>query len=242
MAEAGGKPALDMDPGRVTRPAFVLFFCAGLFTVSLVFAALTAIKIHEWDFGAFTILVPAGTLAFAFTYIATDVITEVWGRGWALCLVFSGLIMRVVMMLLIAYAIHLEDVLPMVSAGETWSSARQEDFVSVFASSNRTNFAGMVAFGVSAVSDVLIFQYLRNREIGRNRLWLRNNVSTMVSQIFNSTIFITVAFAGLVSWTAIGALIAGQVLVKIGVAALDTPIVYLLRNIAQGRKLTDLTG
>ena len=88
----------------------------------------------------------------------------------------------------------------------------------------------------------MIFHHLRIKDQGKNRLWLRNNVSTIVSQILNSTIFISVAFAGIFSWAEIGSLILGQVLFKITVAVLDTPAVYLLRNVAEGRKLTDMRG
>lgn len=231
-----------MNPERVTRKAFVLFFCTGLFMVSLVMAALTAIKVQVVHLGPLDVLVPAGTLAFCLTYLATDVISEVWGRGYALCVVLTGVAMRFVMAVLILYAMHLEDIAGFVSAAPSWTAERQAEFVSVFSSGIRTNFAGLVAFLVSALADVLIFHHLRQRDIGRNRLWLRNNLSTMVSQILNSTIFITVAFGGIESWAAIGSLILGQVVVKLLVAAFDTPLVYLLRNIAEGRSLTDMRG
>ena len=150
--------------------------------------------------------------------------------------------MRFVMAVLILYAMHLEDIAGFVSVAPSWTAERQAEFVSVFSSGIRTNFAGLVAFLVSALADVLIFHHLRQRDMGRNRLWLRNNLSTMVSQILNSTIFITVAFGGIESWAAIGSLILGQVVVKLLVAAVDTPLVYLLRNIAEGRSLTDMRG
>ncbi|MFY0638649.1 queuosine precursor transporter [Maricaulis maris] len=232
----------DMPPDRVTRRAFILFFCVGLFMVSLVLAAITAVKIQAFHFGPLTVLVPAGTIAFGLTYLATDVISEVWGRGYALCVVFSGLLMRFLILILLLYAMHAEDVIPFITVGGNWTETQQAAFVEVFSSGNRTNFAGMVAFGVSALADVLIFHHLRQRDAGKNRLWLRNNISTMVSQTVNSAIFISVAFAGVQTWSVIGSLILGQVIVKLSVAAFDTPIVYLLRNIAEGRKLTDLRG
>ena len=150
--------------------------------------------------------------------------------------------MRFVVALLILYAMYFEDVAGFVSAAPSWTAERQSEFVSVFSSGIRTNFAGIVAFFVSALADVLIFHHLRQRDIGRNRLWLRNNLSTMVSQILNSAIFITVAFGGIESLAAIGSLILGQVVVKLLVAAFDTPLVYLLRNVAEGRSLTDMRG
>ena len=169
-------------------------------------------------------------------------ISEVWGRGYALCVVLTGVAMRFLVALLLIYAMHVEAVLPFMSAAESWTPDLQSEFVSVFSSGNRTNFAGLVAFGVSALADVLIFHHLRLRDQGKNRLWLRNNISTIVSQILNSTIFISVAFAGVFSWAEIGNLILGQVIFKITVAVLDTPAVYLLRNFAEGRRLTDMRG
>jgi len=244
MQEPTSTTAIDMGmpPDRVTRRAFVLFFCTGLFMVSLVLAAITAVKIQAFNLGPFTVLVPAGTIAFGLTYLATDVISEVWGRGYALCVVISGVLMRFIILFLLLYAMHAEDVLPFISTAGNWTDAQQTAFVEVFSSGNRTNFAGMVAFGISALADVLIFHHLRQKHAGKNRLWLRNNVSTMISQTFNSAIFISVAFAGVQTWSVIGSLILGQVVVKVLVAAFDTPVVYLLRNIAEGRKLTDFSG
>ncbi len=244
MQEPTSTTATDMGmpTDRVTRRAFVLFFCTGLFMVSLVLAAITAVKIQAFNLGPLTVLVPAGTIAFGLTYLATDVISEVWGRGYALCVVFSGVLMRFVILFLLLYAMHAEDVVPFISTGGNWTDAQQAAFLEVFSSGNRTNFAGMVAFGLSALADVLIFHHMRERDAGKNRLWLRNNVSTMVSQVFNSAIFITVAFAGTQSWEVIGSLILGQVVVKVLVATIDTPLVYLLRNIAEGRSLFDYRG
>jgi uncharacterized PurR-regulated membrane protein YhhQ (DUF165 family) len=63
-----------------------------------------------------------------------------------------------------------------------------------------------------------------------------------VSQILNSAIFISVGFLGPVPLAAIGSLILGQILVKLLVAAFDTPAIYLIRNFAEGRRLFDFRG
>ncbi|WP_143742861.1 queuosine precursor transporter [Maricaulis sp. W15] len=242
MDQANPETRDAMDPARITPRTFILFFCTGLFMVSLVLAAITAVKIQAFHLGPLTVLVPAGTLAFGLTYLATDVISEVWGRGYALCVVISGVLMRFLILILLLYAMHAEAVFPFITTGGSWTDAQQAAFVDVLSSGNRTNFAGMVAFGISALADVMIFHHFREKDAGKNRLWLRNNISTMVSQTFNSAIFISVAFAGVQTWSVIGSLILGQVIVKLLVAVIDTPLVYLLRNIAQGRRLTDLTG
>lgn len=234
--------ASDASETGFNRRDFILFLCVGLFMVSLVLAAITAVKIHEFNLFGFAILVPAGTLAFGLTYLATDVISEVWGRAYAYMVVLAGLAMRFLMLVLILYAVELEDVAPFVTNAAVWTAEQEASFEALFATSNRINIAGMVAFATSALTDIFIFHRLKVREAGRNLLWLRNNISTMTSQVFNTLIFITVAFGGTLPWSAIGSLILGQVIVKLLVAAFDTPLVYVLRNLAQGRRLLDLSG
>lgn len=227
---------------RLTRKTITLFFCIGLFMVSLVLAAMTAIKIQEFHIAGLSVLVPAGTVAFGLTYLATDAISEVWGRSYALCVVLVGLAMRVLMVLLVLYALYAEDVFSFITVAGSWTPGHQEAFASILSTSNRLNIAGMVAFGISASSDVLIFHYFQQRDAGKNRLWFRNNISTMVSQILNSVIFITVGFLGTVPLAAIGSLILGQIIVKVLVSAFDTPAIYLIRNFAEGRPLLDMRG
>lgn len=230
------------EEGHLTLKTITLFFCIGLFMVSLVIAAITAVKIQEFHFFGLSVLVPAGTVAFGLTYLATDAISEIWGRSYALCVVLVGLVMRVVMLVLILYALNAEDVFSFITVAESWTPERQDAFSSVMSSSNRLNIAGMVAFGLSASADVLIYHFFQKRDVGKNRLWFRNNISTMVSQVLNSIIFISVGFLGSVPLAAIGSLILGQMIVKILVAAFDTPAIYLIRNYAQGRRLLDLRG
>ncbi|MDG1417196.1 MAG: queuosine precursor transporter [Maricaulis sp.] len=240
MTQAGAKG--NMVPEPLRRKDIVLYFCIALFILSLIAAAVTAAKIHTFTLGGLTVLVPAGTLAFGLTYLATDAISEIFGRSHALAVVFIGLLMRGVMFLLFMYALHIETSVDFIGTADQWTPERQAAFAAVLESSNRINLAGAVAFGISAVSDVLIFHHLLVRDEGKNLLWLRNNISTIASQTLNSLVFITVAFAGIYSWSAIGSLILGQILVKICVAAFDTPAIYLLRNIAQGRKIFDVSG
>lgn len=231
-----------IDGGRLSRKTITLFFCIGLFMVSLVLAAITAVKIQEFHFGSLSVLVPAGTVAFGLTYLATDAISEIWGRSYALCVVLVGLVMRVLMLVLILYALSAEDVFSFIGVDDSWTPERQAAFSSVMSSGMRLNIAGMVAFGISASADVLIYHYFQRRDAGKNRLWFRNNISTTVSQVLNSVIFISVGFLGSVPMAVIGSLILGQMIVKILVAAFDTPAIYLIRNYAEGRRLLDWRG
>lgn len=224
------------------RAAFVFIFCVSLFIACLVSAAVLAVKPIAFNLFGFGLLVPVGTFAFALTFTATDVVSEVWGRKMATTVVLTGLLIRVIVFGLFAMGLTIESWVPWVGRADYWTDGNEAAFEFVLAGSNRINFAGMVAFGVSAMTDVFIYHYFRERDRGKNRLWLRNNVSTIFAQIVNSTVFITVAFGGVVSWAALGSLILGQVVFKMMTAALDTPLVYILRNAATGRNILDFRG
>ena len=68
-----------------------------------------------------------------------------------------------------------------------------------------------------------IFSRLR-KATNEKHLWLRNNVSTCTSQLIDSAVFVGIAFYGVFP---IGEMIIGQWIVKMLIAALDTPLVYL---------------
>ena len=80
---------------------------------------------------------------------------------------------------------------------------------------------------MSQHSDVLIFHHMRRVTNGRH-LWFRNNASTIVSQAIDTALFISIAFAGSVPPGVLWNMMGTQYLVKVGVAIVDTPIVYAL--------------
>ena len=89
----------------------------------------------------------------------------------------------------------------------------------------RVVFASLTAYTISQAHDVISFNFWRNKTKGKHK-WLRNNASTLVSQIIDTAIFITIAFWGLVPdllW-----MIISQYVVKAIIALLDTPFFYLL--------------
>lgn len=221
---------------------FIFIFSVGLFMTCLVAAAILAVKPVEVSLFGYGLLVPIGTFAFALTFSATDVVSEVWGRKMAAYVVINGVLMRGVLFLLFAMGVGIEDWTPIVSNPPFWSETQEAAFDFMLAGSIRTNLAGIVAFALSAATDVAIYHYFRERDRGKNRLWWRNNISTIVAQIVNSLIFVTVAFGGSVPWLALFSLIAGQIVFKMLTAFLDTPLVYVLRNLATGRKLFDFSG
>ena len=100
----------------------------------------------------------------------------------------------------------------------------QAEFSSVLMSTFRVVCASMIAYLFSQTWDVFIFHKIREKNTKYK--WIRNNASTMTSQIIDTAIFITIAFWGTVP--SIVVMIFSQYLIKVIYAALDTPFFYLL--------------
>ena len=191
------------------RKAYALLI--SLFIGGLVVAALISSKIIT----IFGLAVPAGVLAYSLTFVASDVISEVWGKDMANETVTCGLITLIFITGLAWLAVYWP-------AASFWQN--QEAFAGVIGNTPRIVAASLLAYVVSQKHDIWLFHLLKHRTDGRY-LWLRNNLSTMASQLIDSTIFVTVAFYGILP---IGEVIIGQWLVKLMIAAIDTPFVYML--------------
>ena len=88
-------------------------------------------------------------------------------------------------------------------------------------------FASLIAYMAAQSWDVFIFHLLKDKT-GDKYKWLRNNASTMSSQIIDTLIFITIGFYGVVP--NIWVMVASQYVVKFVLALLDTPFFYLLTS------------
>jgi len=188
--------------------SFILL--VSIFVGALVISSILASKIIT----IFRLFVPAGVLAYCITFVATDVISEIWGRERAGRVVFSGFVALLVTFLLIRLAL-------LWDAAPIWRG--QEAFSSVLGSTSRIIAASLVAYLASQYHDVWAFHVWRKATRERH-LWLRNTASTVVSQFIDTLIFITIAFYGTIP---VIPLIEGQYVIKVLIALLDTPFVYL---------------
>jgi uncharacterized integral membrane protein (TIGR00697 family) len=207
------------------RVALVALFVAALVTgqVLAVKVLLLPVPFPVTD----GIVVPAGALAYAVTFFATDCTAELYGRRAATALVRVGFAVLVAVMLpLIGLAV----VLPGLDGPGLVDPAA---FNTVLAFSPNIVVGGLVAYLVSQHWDVFAFHRIREAT-GGERLWLRNVGSTLTSQAVDTVVFITLAFLVVPalrggepsSLRFVGALIAGQYLLKMLIAVADTPFVY----------------
>jgi hypothetical protein len=183
--------------------------CLSLFIGCITISSILANKIIS----VMGIFVPAGVLAYSVTFIATDVISEVWGKERARDAVFGGFI-------------ALFAVFALIQLSLIWPKApfwhNDDAFSSVLGSTSRIIIASLTAYLISQMHDVWAFHFWKRLTHDRH-LWLRNNLSTAISQFLDSLIFVTIAFYGVMP---IWPLIYGQWIIKLFIAILDTPLVY----------------
>lgn len=207
---------------------FAFTILCSVFIGSLVISEVLAYKIAALG----NIIVPAGVLAYAITFPLTDTIEEVWGKSYARGVVLAGLVALGVVLLLILFAV----VLPAAGA-PIWED--QESFrriLGIKQGAIRVIIASVIAYFVSQYHDVWAFNFWR-KITGERHLWLRNNASTLASQAIDTTLFISLAFYGV---RPILPLILGQYFIKVCIALLDTPLVYLLVHLVKREKKPSL--
>ena len=171
-----------------------------------------------------------GNIIYATSFLATDILAEFYSRKDASKAVRCGLFSLVAMTILMQMALLFK---PSVN-----------DFVSeslntVFGLMPRIAIASLVAYVVSNYHDIWSFLHWKEKTGGRF-LWLRNNASTMVSQLIDSVIFTLGAFLFTLPGRAMIEIIITTYLLKFITAACDTAMIYLAKKWVETGKIKDL--
>ncbi len=193
--------------GKRYGVAFPISLVAALVVMANIFANKIVVV------GPFT--VPASVIVFSMTFFITDIISEKWGKADARKAVWAGFFANLLLILSIYIIVAWEPA--------AYALEMSEMFSKVLALTPRIVVASFLAYIVSQNHDVWAFHFWKKKTKGKH-LWLRNNASTIVSQFIDSVIFITIAFYGVFP---IAPLILGQWIVKICIAIIDTPFMYI---------------
>ena len=193
----------------------------GVFASLTVVANIIAFKIVT--FGSF--VVPAAVIVYASTFLVTDFLSEVYGRSTAVKAVWAGFLSNIIMVLSVMIAVKWEP-------ASFMDKGLVESFNTVLGFAPRVVIASMIAFLISQHHDVWAFHFWKEKMKGKY-LWMRNNLSTLVSQLIDTVIFISIAFAGKFPVEVISAMVLGQYIVKVIIALLDTPFIYLCVKISK---------
>lgn len=219
----------DATPAPISRSLFAFaIFYGGMVCIAGVLGnkqvALGPLSALGPVFGFPPLAIEAGIFAFLLLVVTSSAVAELHGRAIANKLVLIGFVPLVISILLSLIVLRLPPAPEM-------EVARLAAFDLMMGATPWIWLGGIIAYGVSQTLNVTIFAWLKGRE-GTSLLWFRAGVASVLSQIVDTLLFITIAFG----FAAVGWLMAGQMLTKIVLSiVLVPPAIYLF--VALGRRL-----
>ena len=200
-----------------------LFGYVGLYVYSALAVIIGNIQVLKTvDFFYSPEPVALGTVLFASTFLCTDILSEHFGKDKAqknvLISFVSFLFVTIVMLVTIGFNPSAND----------WA---QDSLENIFTPMSRFFIASMIAYLLSQYFDVWIYSTIKNLTMNRF-LWLRNNLSTMLSSLIDNTVFSILAWIILnpnpeTFYNVIMIYILGTYILRIFIAFIDTPFMYL---------------
>ena len=167
-----------------TRREAVFLVLAGLFLGTLGMLNILGLTrfLQLGSIGGWPIVVAVGALPYPVTFLCTDLISELWGEEKANQLVWVGLLLNGWVLLIL----WLGGLLPAMPGSDetTFRTIQQLSFGSIGAS--------MVAYLTAQFVDVRMFHFWKRQTNGK-ALWLRNNGSTLVSQLVDTSAVVLIS-------------------------------------------------
>ncbi|WP_423363197.1 queuosine precursor transporter [Mycoplasma sp. P36-A1] len=176
---------------------------------------------------AFGMTMTLGNVAFATSFLVSDLVCEKYDRKTADRIVMLGFI------ILLAF----------IAASQLWlhfspaeGDVMMSHFKLVFSNSPRIIFAGLFVYVIVQLIDVRLYYmwWGITKKFNKDEskyLWIRNNGSTLISQLLNAILFNLVAFYGVFSNTDLINVIISTYIIYIFTSLIDTPFLYLCRKI-----------
>lgn len=183
----------------------------------LLMSNIVAIKIvgfSRWN-------VPAAILIYSSTFLVTDLLTEFYGLKEAQKTVMFGFFANMVMIFSIWISLSW-------AAAPFWEG--QEAMEQILGLVPRIVIASMIGYLISQNFEIYVFHFWKEKFKGK-QLWLRNNLTSLITMFIDTIIFIPLAFYGTMPESVIRELIIGQYIVKILIASIDTGFIYAVHDL-----------
>ncbi len=212
---------LDSTIDSKTREgSFKLYLIlAGLFVTALITCNLIANKFVTVDLGFTQFVLSAGVLPYPITFLITDILSEIYGKKKTNQVVYVGFAASI----FVLGILYLGSLFPAIDA----SPVNESQYNAVFQNSWRVILASMVAYLTAQLIDIRLFHFWK-KLTGGKKLWLRNNASTIVSQLVDTTLVVLVLFAGTMPIGDMAELVKDGWIFKVISALLDTVLIYII--------------
>ena len=174
-----------------------------------------------------------GNILYAGGFLVTDILSENHGKEAAQKAVKIGFFGLIATTLIMQCAIHFT---PLdVPEG----IAMFESVKSIFSLLPRLAFASLVAYLISQFHDVWLYEKIREKFPAKKHIWLRNNGSTMLSQLLDNAVFTTIAFYGVYPIDVMFNIFLSTYIIKFIVALCDTPFIYIADRLFRDKKIPE---
>ena len=162
-----------------------------------------------------------GNVLFASNFLATDMLTENYGYKEAKKGVKFGIMAVAIFMIItqvaLLYIPNSEDV-------------AQESFELLFSFVPRISLASISMFALSNFVDIRLYEYLRKKSDGK-KMWLRNNVCTIICNGGENFLFYLIAFLGVMDIQTIVSIALSATIIEVLIALCDTPFLYISKKV-----------
>lgn len=205
--------------------SYKLFGKTGLFAwiaMGTILANIQVTKTIDFNFFGIHLVATLGNIMYGTLFLVTDSLGEKYSLKDARKAVYIGFFSLLATVIIMQFSI--------------WFIPNIDDFandsiVTIFSLLPRIALASLSAYIVSQLFDVYMFQKIKSKYPEDKFLWIRNNGSTLLSQLIDTTIFVPIAFIGKFEFDIVVSIFITTYFIKIIVAALDTPFIYLIKKI-----------
>ena len=212
----------------ITVVLFKLFGLRGLYiavTLGIMLANLQGGKVSDLNLFGQTFTVSMGAIMYSGIYFATDVLNEKYGRQEANRAVMLGFFANIAVMITLVLSVQFKP------SEITGSALEVHNAISTLAYYSPAFVIGsLTAYLVSQTFDVWFFNKIKSIT-GESKLWLRNNLSTITSQLIDTLIYqFTWVFATGMDWSTALMLALTKYVFKVLIAAIDTIFIYWVKK------------
>lgn len=183
--------------------------------VLVIISNIQTIKVAE----IFGLTISLGNISYGALFLTTDILSEKYGKKTTNNAIKSSFIVMIVFTILMFIFLQYKP---------SDIDSSQNALLVVFGYVPRITIASLIAFYISQRCDAYLYNKLK---IKYNKIWISNNVSTIVSQTVDTLLFVLVSFIGVMDFENIAELIITMILFKWVIALLDTPFMILTTRI-----------
>lgn len=187
-----------------------------IFIAILVGVNLTGTKIIN----IYDMRISVGIFMVPFSFLITDIVEEVYGKDTIKHFIIGGIISLIIVFSFLIIFVNLEPHKDYIF---------DKEYKTIFSNSIRMVIATIIAFSISQIHDAIAFDWWKKKTNGK-ALWLRNNLSTAVSQFIDTFVFMMIAFYHLTPKFTLSFIISLSIpyyIFKMILGFINTPLVYL---------------